>query len=120
MGKDQVGLRSAIDACKRATAPDRLVDALIAVAVFPALAALPAIAPGIWRREAGSHARALRYSGSRMAAATLVPGGCWMEGHGTGVRVCGAVREWTSEHEYEPLAICIGALRARLDVLSNT
>ncbi len=72
------------------------------------------IAVGVWRQCDGTHARALRYSGSRFAAMTLVPAGCWIEAHGDDIHVCGERGEWTGTHRTDAIAICIAALQARL------
>ena len=105
---------SAIAACRAAAAPSRDLDARIARAVFPALAALPVVEPGVWRGEDGGRVRALRYTDSRSAAATLVPPGCWIDAGGPGITVAGAEGEWTGAHAVEAIALCIAALRARL------
>lgn len=105
---------AAIAACRAADAPSRDLDARIARAVFPALAALPPVEPGVWQGEDGGRVRALRYTGSRSAAATLVPPGCWIDAGGSAVTVAGAEGEWTGTHPVEAIALCIAALRARL------
>lgn len=106
---------AAIAACRAADAPSRDLDARIARAVFPALAALPLVEPGVWQGEDGGRVRALRYTGARSAAATLVPPGCWIEAGGAEeIIVAGAEGEWTGAHTVEPIALCIAALRARL------
>lgn len=107
-------MSAAITACMCADAPGRNLDSLIAAAVFPALAELPMIAVGIWRQYDGTHARALRYSGSRSAAMTLVPAGYWIETYGNDVHVCGERGEWIGTHRIDAIAICIAALKARL------
>ncbi|WP_150295517.1 hypothetical protein [Sphingobium estronivorans] len=107
-------MKTAIIACMQANAPDRHLDGKIALAIFPALAELPMIAEGVWRQDDGTHARALRYSASRTAAATLVPAGGWIEKHGREVHVCGEDGEWTGTHRIEAIALCIAALSARL------
>ncbi|MBN8847431.1 MULTISPECIES: hypothetical protein [unclassified Sphingomonas] len=106
-------LAEAIRACELAEEPGRALDALIAVAVFPALARLPAIGEGIWRGEDGARVRALNYSQSRTAASTLVPPGHWLEEHDGAFIVTGERGEWLAAHPIETLAVCLAALRAR-------
>ena len=108
-------LAAAITACRLARLPSRLLDAQIALAVFPALADLTVIEAGVWRQDDGAPARALRYSSSRFAASTLVPTGFWLEDRGFDTCVCGVSREWLGVHAIEALAICIAALHARLE-----
>lgn len=107
-------LRTAIAACVCASVPDRELDSQIALAVFPGLAELPLVGPGVWRQNDGTHARALRYSASRSAAETLVPTGCWIETHAGGMHVHGENGTWTGTHRVQAIAICLAALRARL------
>jgi hypothetical protein len=74
----------------------------------------------VWRHEDGTRVRALRYSGSRSAATTLVPAGCWLEDGGKGIaRVCGPEGKWEGIHAVGEIAICIAALKARIDVDSS-
>ncbi len=112
--QDDGPLRAAIRACEAARAPDRALDALIAVAVFPALAGLAAIDEAVWRHDDGSRVRALRYSDSRTAAATLVPPGHWIEAADDGIAVVGDAGEWRGAHDVEAIALCLAALHARL------
>lgn len=114
-GTDLAETAATIAACRAAAAPSRDLDALIARAVFPALAALPVVEAGVWQGEDGSRVRALRYTGSRSAAATLVPFGCWIDGGGAEITVAGVDGEWTGAHAVEAIALCIAALRARLE-----
>lgn len=72
-------LRDAADACEAAEAPDRHLDARIALAVFPPLRKLPQVHPGVWQHPDGDRVRALRYSFTPTAAAMLVPAGHWLE-----------------------------------------
>ena len=110
-------LNAAVRACAGASAADRQLDAIIASAVFPALTSLPALDTAVWRHEDGTRVRALRYSGSRAAATTLVPAGCWLEDGVSGIaRVCGAEGEWDGIHSVGEIAICIAALKARINV----
>src|SRR3546814_8870376 len=68
-------------------------------------------------RSDGTRVRALRYSASHAAATALVPAGCWLEDQGNGAaRVCGADGEWEGIHSVKEIAICIAALKARIDV----
>lgn len=107
-------LADAIAACEQAQAPGRALDSLIALAVFSALADLPGIETGVWQHEDGSRVRALLYTASRAAAATLVPPGCWIESEGGGhIVVAGADGTWAGTHPEEAIALCIAALRAR-------
>lgn len=106
-------LACAIAACQHAAEPSRALDAQIALAVFPALADLPAVDEGIWAHPDGTRVRALRYSACRTAATTLVPPGCWIEARGRESIVCGAHGEWAGTHENEAIALCIAALSAR-------
>jgi hypothetical protein len=108
------GLVAAIAACKAAVVPARALDAQIAAAVFPALVELHSIDAGIWRSRDGTRIRALLYSRSRAAAATLVPPGCWIEADERGTVVAGAAGEWVGAHPVAPIALCIAALDARL------
>ena len=112
------GSRSSIEAviqsCKRAETPTRELDAEIALALFPSLRALAPIAPGIWQNTDGSHVRALRYSSSWAAAATIVPPGCWIEAGSAGPRVAGPGGEWDGVHEMRAIALSIAALGARI------
>lgn len=107
-------LHEAIAACLGARVPSRSLDARIAVALFPALAGLPSLGVGLWRHEDGSRVRALLYSSSCAAAATLVPQGCWVEPMDEGAKVAGSDGEWVGKHTVEPIALCLAALRARL------
>jgi len=109
-------LSAAVAACARASAADRQLDVIIATMVFPALTRLPVLATGVWRHEDGTRVRALRYSASRSAATTLVPTGCWLEeGVSGAARVCGADGEWEGNHSVEEIAICMAALKARIE-----
>lgn len=113
-------LNAAVRACAGASAADRQLDAIIASAVFPALISLPVLDTAVWRHEDGTRVRALRYSGSRSAATTLVPAGCWLEDGGNGIaRVCGPEGEWEGIHSVGEIAICIAALKARINVASS-
>lgn len=109
----QSGISDAILACEAAPGPSRTLDACIARAVFPALTDLPSLDEGVWQHEDGSRVRALRYSASRAAAATLVPPGCWIEPCESGTRIVGPDGAWTGSHAEEPIALCLAALRAR-------
>lgn len=104
---------AAIVGCARATQPDRHLDALIALAVFPGLAELRRLGAGVWLRPDGSRVRALRYSSLPAAAKTLVPSGYWIESTCTGVIVVGAEGAWSGRHAIEAISICLAALRAR-------
>lgn len=107
-------LEAALRACKRADRPSRELDAGIALALFPSLADLVPLEPGVWQQADGSHARALRYSSSWEAAASIVPRGCWIENGPDGPRVAGPTGEWNGDHEARVIALCIAALAARL------
>jgi|TARA_R100000501_G_C2630870_1_gene126515 hypothetical protein len=114
---DRSILISAVAECTRARAADRRLDVIIATAVFPALTRLAVLDTGVWQHDDGTRVRALRYSASRSAASTLVPIGCWLEeGDSGAARVSGADGEWDGLHSVEEIAICIAALRARMDV----
>jgi hypothetical protein len=112
-------LASAIAACQRAAGTSRALDAQIALAVFPALGDLPAVDEGIWVDADGTRVRALRYSASRVAAATLVPPGCWIEPGERGNLIAGAHGEWAGTHEVDAIALCIAALSAKIAELSR-
>lgn len=112
--RGELALASAIAACQRSIRPGRALDALIALAVFPGLGELPVVAEGIWVHGDGARVRALRYSASRTAAASLVPAGCWVETCEDGSIVCGAHGEWAGTHKNEAIALCIAALSARI------
>ncbi|AMK23052.1 hypothetical protein GG804_18605 [Sphingomonas histidinilytica] len=107
-------LMGAIAACENALSPSRPLDALIAVGVFPGLAELPQIEVGVWLHPDGSRVRALRYTGSHTAAATLVPPGYWIDSRARGIAVACARGEWMEDHPVEEIALCLAALRARL------
>lgn len=110
-------LNTAVRACASASAADRQLDAIIASAVFPALTSLPVLDTAVWRHEDGTRVRALRYSDSRSAATTLVPAGCWLEDGGSGIaKVCGPEGEWEGIHSLREIAICIAALKARIEM----
>lgn len=111
---DKPALAVAIAACQRAGGPSRQLDAQIALAVFPALAGLPAVDEAIWQQGDGTRVRALRYSAARTAATTLVPPGCWIDTDTRQSIVCGAHGEWAGTHEAEAIALCIAALSARI------
>ncbi|AKM11531.1 hypothetical protein AB433_04460 [Croceicoccus naphthovorans] len=120
MNPNRSALNAAVRACAGASAADRQLDAIIASAVFPALTSLPALDTAVWRHNDGTRVRALRYSGSRAAATTLVPAGCWLEDGVSGIaRVCGADGERDGIHAVGEIAICIAALKARIDVNSS-
>ena len=108
------GLAAAVAACQKATAPSRELDSRIAMAVFPALIALPVVEAGIWLQQDGTRVRALRYSEARSAAATLVPAGCWIDNNDWGIIVSGANGEWTGTHPHKAISLCIAALCARI------
>ena len=65
--------------CEAANAANRELDGRIARTIFPGLADLEELGIAVWRHADGSRVRALRYSGEKAAAATLVPPGHWME-----------------------------------------
>lgn len=106
-------LSDTIHECERLASPSRELDAKIAVAVFPALADLPALAPGIWRHEDGSRIRALRYSSSWSAAATLPAAGHWIDVDQNTVRVSGPNGVWTASHPDKTIALCLASLLSR-------
>src|SRR3546814_20183510 len=72
-------LLSTADACEAARVADRRLDVRIALAIFPGLRELSQIEAAVWHHPDGSRVRALRYSSSVSAAATLVPPGHWLE-----------------------------------------
>lgn len=106
-------LADALTACRAVGAPSRTLDARIALAVFPALRTLHAITPGVWRQCDETHVRALLYSATRRAAATLVPQGCWIESDQHGTKVLGERGSWVGVHPVDAIALCIAALAAR-------
>lgn len=110
----QAALETAMAACRHAERPARILDAEIALALFPSLRALVPVDAGIWRQEDGSHVRALRYSQSWQAAASIVPAGCWIEPGPDGPRVCGPHGDFGGTHEMRAIALCIAALGARI------
>ena len=112
--KSRSSIEAVIQSCKRAETPARGLDAEIALVLFPSLRALAPIAPGIWQNTDGSRVRALRYSDSWAAAATIVPSGCWIEAGPAGARVAGPSGEWDGVHEMRAIALCIAALCARI------
>lgn len=107
-------LETAMASCRQAERPARGLDAEIALALFPSLRDLVPVEAGIWRQEDGSHVRALRYSESWQAAASIVPAGCWIEAGSHGPRVCGPHGDWDGTHEMRAIALCIAALGARI------
>ena len=111
---ERARLIEAIEACKAATAASRQLDALIAMAVFPALTELSGVEAGIWRQDNGARVRALLYSSSQSAATTLIPPGCWIEMAQGDVIVLGTRGEWHGSHPIDAIALCIAALNARL------
>lgn len=113
-GSELTMLRGAIASCVTSTAPSRQLDAVIARAVFPALAALEELEAGIWQQEDSSRVRALNYSRTWTAAATLVPPGCWIEHDCADVIVMGPHGGSRSAHDILPIALCLAALRARI------
>lgn len=78
-GQSQRELREIAHLCEVAKVADRELDACIALAIFPGLAALERIEIAVWRHSDGSRIRALRYSDNKAAAATLLPAGHWLE-----------------------------------------
>jgi hypothetical protein len=98
-------------------APDRQLDARIAVAMFPALVDLPRIEEAVWLHHDGSRVRALRYTFAIAAATTLIPPGHWLE-RDLEVRgrflICGpeADDKVSAINPHPALAVCAAALRA--------
>lgn len=113
-GTALAALRGAIASCLAATAPSRELDAAIGKAIFPALADLEELEPGIWRQQDGSRVRALNYSRTWSAAATLVPAGCWIENDCLDVIVMSADDTSRGTHDILTIALCLAALRARV------
>lgn len=107
-------LRGAIATCLAATAPSRELDAAIGKAIFPALADLEELEPGIWCQQDGSRVRALNYTRTWSAAATLVPAGCWIEHDCLDVIIMSAGGTSRGTHDILPIALCLAALRARM------
>jgi len=107
-------LRGAIASCLAATAPSRELDAAIGKSIFPALADLEELEPGIWRQQDGNRVRALNYTRTWSAAASLVPAGCWIEHDCDDVVVCGPDGEARGNHDIIPIALCLAAMRARV------
>jgi hypothetical protein len=110
----QAAFEIAMAFCKEAERPARVLDAKIALALFPSLRDLAPVEAGIWRQEDGSHVRALRYSQSWQAAASIVPAGCWIEAGPDGPRVCCPHGDFDGTHEMRAIALCIAALGARI------
>lgn len=104
---------------KIAREPSRALDALIATATFPALPEHRCGTNGVWIQEDGPRVRALRYSDSYKAAATLTLPGHWIEAHDTGYMIVGPDGEWCGTHEGDTLALCLAALRARFAELGR-
>lgn len=107
-------LRGAIASCLAATAPSRELDAAIGKSIFPALADLEELEPGIWRQQDGNRVRALNYTRTWSAAASLVPAGCWIEHDCLDVIVVSAEDRSRGTHDILPIALCLAALRARM------
>lgn len=106
-------LLHAIHECERSHGPSRELDAKIAIAVFPALAELPELGPGIWQNADGSRVRALHYSSVWKAAATLPPAGHWIDKDEGLVSVSGPDGVWTAHHPNQTIALCLASLRSR-------
>jgi hypothetical protein len=109
-------LAAAVASCRAAIAPSRELDAEIARAMFPAIRELANGGEAAWIHGDGSRVRALRYSGSRSAASTLVPRGCWLEVQEGRATVCGPEGTWCGVHRLEPVAVCIAALSAKFEI----
>lgn len=94
--------------------------------MFPGLADLDEVEIAVWRHGDGSRIRALRYSGEKAAATTLVPPGHWIESDPDlhdriwiyGPHGDDAV---SARHVLEPLAISAACLRmhARIKEMSQ-
>jgi hypothetical protein len=106
-------LAAAVASCRAAIAPSRELDAEIARAMFPAIRELANAGEAAWLHGDGSRVRALRYSGSRSAASTLVPRGCWLEVQEGRATVCSPEGTWCGVHRLEPVAVCIAAREVR-------
>src|SRR3546814_4777608 len=110
-------LRSTADACEAARVADRRLDVRIALAIFPGLRELSQIEAAVWHHPDGSRVRALRYSSSVSAAATLVPPGHWLEqvtSPADSARIHGPDNDSpaTARNALPALAISAAALRA--------
>lgn len=111
-------LLGAAAACEVAAWPDRLLDARIALAVFPAMRLLPVIAVAIWRHPDGSRIRALNYTSSPFSAMTLLPSGHWLEKEPSPslvfwARSLDSIDDVSGNHTVSALAIAAALLRAR-------
>src|SRR3546814_11655691 len=111
-------LLSTADACEAARVADRRLDVRIALAIFPGLRELSQIEAAVWHHPDGSQVRALRYSSSVSAAATLVPPGHWLEqvtSPAASSRSHGPdnARPATAPHDLPPLPIHPAALPPR-------
>lgn len=98
-------------------APDRQLDARIAVAVFPALGDLPRIDEAAWLHPDGSRVRALRYTFAIATAMTLIPPGHWLEQDAefsgrVWIYGPGASDQVSAINSFPALAISAAALRA--------
>ncbi len=113
-GSGPNSFRRVISSCLAATAPSRELDAAICRAIFPALADLEELEPGIWRQRDGNRVRALNYTRTWSAAATLVPAGCWIEHDCLDVIVMSTEGASRGTHDILTIALCLAALRARV------
>ena len=111
--------------CEASGAASRELDGRIARTVFPGLVDLEELEIAVWRYGDGSRVRALRYSGEKAAAATLVPPGHWMERDADlpdRIWIYGPCSDdaVSARHVLEPLAISAACLRmhARLKGMS--
>ncbi|MBP2278649.1 hypothetical protein [Sphingomonas sp. PL20] len=111
--------------CEATSAASRELDGRIARTVFPGLVDLEELEIAVWRYGDGSRVRALRYSGEKAAAATLVPPGHWMERDANlpdriWIYGPGSDDAVSARHVLEPLAISAACLRmhARLKGMS--
>lgn len=111
--------------CIAAGEPSRELDAKIAMGVFPELRKFVVLTPGVWAHADGGRVRALRYSGSFAAAASLVPAGDWFEEE-TGPRHRILVHSHrlslppaSATHAVAALALAAAALLARAQYLQQ-
>jgi hypothetical protein len=106
------------DACDLSINPDRELDAMIAVEIFPFLRDLDSTGPGQWVRPGGEPVFARRYTLLPLAALSLLPTDHWIEFESASGPVKAFAQGRPSavavgRNRRFPLAAAAAALRAR-------